>query len=87
MRYRADGADFASNAPETLPTDESTCIFPSTALCSSAAFDTFTFAIACWACLQLTWTFLVLGGQLWQISKQLTTYELSNLGPSKFCLA
>ena len=30
--------------------------------------------------LQLTWTFLVLGGQIWQISRQLTTFELSNLG-------
>ena len=82
IRAASDWPDFAANAPEPRPTDESSCIFPSNSLCSSAAFDTFTFAITCWACLQLTWTFLVLGGQLWQISRQLTTYELSNLGAS-----
>jgi palmitoyltransferase ZDHHC13/17 len=30
--------------------------------------------------LQLSWTLIVLGSQLWQISRQLTTFELSNLG-------
>jgi palmitoyltransferase len=70
--------DFAGNSALFPPRPDG-CLFPSP-VCEASAFDTFPFATACWATLQLTWTIIVLGGQLFQITKQLTTYELSNLG-------
>ncbi|KDQ55998.1 hypothetical protein JAAARDRAFT_317397 [Jaapia argillacea MUCL 33604] len=33
-----------------------------------------------WATLQLTWTFVLLASQYWQIARQMTTLEVSNLG-------
>lgn len=58
---------------------ELTCVFPQ-AICDASHADTFTFAIACWATLQLSWTVLVAASHAYQITRQLTTYELSNLG-------
>lgn len=58
---------------------ELTCLFPRP-LCESSHMDTFTFATACWATLQLTWTSFVMASHSWQVSRQLTTLELSNLG-------
>jgi hypothetical protein len=59
----------------------STCFFPQ-AFCSLTATprSAFVFAVACWATLQLTWTFILLLSQLWQITRQLTTFEVSNIG-------
>ncbi len=33
-----------------------------------------------WATLQLTWTSILLASQLWQVARQMTTLEVSNLG-------
>lgn len=33
-----------------------------------------------WATLQLSWTIVLLASQLWQLSRQMTTLEVSNLG-------
>jgi hypothetical protein len=49
-------------------------------LCAATAHDTFLFAVTCWATLQLSWTLLLVGSQLWQVARQLTTLEVSNLG-------
>lgn len=49
-------------------------------LCSITASDPFLFSVACWATLQLSWTIILLASQLWQISRQMTTFEVSNLG-------
>lgn len=40
----------------------------------------FVLAVASWATLQLTWTGILLLGQLFQISRQMTSFEVSNLG-------
>ncbi|GAA5930301.1 ankyrin repeat domain-containing DHHC palmitoyltransferase family protein [Sporobolomyces koalae] len=63
----------------SLPIDAS-CSFVPTPLCQAIEFDTFALAITVWAALQLTWTVILLGVQIWQISKQVTTLEVSNLG-------
>ncbi|KAG6915477.1 hypothetical protein DXG01_011308 [Tephrocybe rancida] len=56
-----------------------TCILPAE-LCALTAYDTFLFAVAAWATLQLSWTIVLLASQLWQIMRQMTTLEVSNLG-------
>jgi hypothetical protein len=71
-------ADFVQKTP--TPTEPSDlCLFP-TFICAAARFNTFHFVLTVWATLQLTWTFIVLAGQAYQVTRQLTTYELSNLG-------
>lgn len=47
---------------------------------SSTPDSTFVLAVAVWATLQLTWTVILLIGQFWQIMRQLTTFEVSNIG-------
>ncbi|KAG0143309.1 hypothetical protein CROQUDRAFT_81209 [Cronartium quercuum f. sp. fusiforme G11] len=47
-------------------------------ICQLVAFDTFTFSVAVWSTIQLTWTIILLCSQLWQVSRQMTTFELSN---------
>lgn len=49
-------------------------------LCALTASDPFLFSVACWATLQLSWTIILLLSQLWQVSRQMTTFEVSNLG-------
>lgn len=69
-----------SGLPE-LPASERelTCLFPAP-LCDASHVDTFTFVVAIWATLQLLWTCFVLASHAFQITRQLTTWELSNLG-------
>jgi len=79
--------DFAQNTPilpiSTDPSismqEDSMCLFPRI-ICQASRFDTFTFCVALWSTIQLSWTLIVLAGQSFQITRQLTTYELSNLG-------
>ena len=40
----------------------------------------FLFSIAAWSTLQLSWTLILLATQLWQVARQMTTLEVSNLG-------
>ncbi|KAH9932845.1 palmitoyltransferase AKR1 [Amylocystis lapponica] len=56
-----------------------TCVLPSN-LCAITAYDTFLVSVATWATLQLSWTIVLLASQLWQVARQMTTFEVSNLG-------
>ncbi|KAI0062990.1 hypothetical protein BV25DRAFT_1825064 [Artomyces pyxidatus] len=38
------------------------------------------FSVAAWSTLQLVWTIVLLASQLWQIGRQMTSLEVSNLG-------
>ncbi|KAJ7574094.1 ankyrin [Mycena floridula] len=55
------------------------CPLPET-YCSYTSHSPFLIAVTGWATLQLSWTILLLASQLWQIARQLTTLEVSNLG-------
>ncbi|KAH8092203.1 palmitoyltransferase AKR1 [Cristinia sonorae] len=55
------------------------CILTET-LCSVASYDSFLLSVACWSTLQLSWTMILLITQLWQVARQMTTLEVSNLG-------
>ncbi|THV03552.1 palmitoyltransferase AKR1 [Dendrothele bispora CBS 962.96] len=67
-----------------LPTPDPTQISPSCMLpinlCQITAYDTFLVAVSAWATLQLSWTIVLLISQYWQIARQMTTLEVSNLG-------
>ncbi|KAI0331413.1 zf-DHHC-domain-containing protein [Cubamyces sp. BRFM 1775] len=73
--------EYYSTVPiSTDPVDISpSCILPAT-LCAITAYDTFLFSVAAWATLQLSWTLILLATQLWQVARQMTTFEVSNLG-------
>ncbi|KAF7369783.1 Palmitoyltransferase [Mycena venus] len=64
---------------EGTPTGSSSCPLPAS-LCAVTAHDAFLVAVAAWATLQLSWTSILLASQLWQIARQMTTLEVSNLG-------
>jgi len=49
-------------------------------LCIAIRRDARIFSIAAWSTLQLTWTIVLLASQLWQMARQMTTLEVSNLG-------
>ncbi|KAH7924191.1 hypothetical protein BV22DRAFT_1120343 [Leucogyrophana mollusca] len=49
-------------------------------LCIPASVDSFLLTVSMWATLQLTWTIVLLATQYWQVARQLTTFEVSNLG-------
>ncbi|KAG5651913.1 hypothetical protein H0H81_006964 [Sphagnurus paluster] len=71
---------FSSITVSSAPSDISpSCILPAD-LCALTAYDTFLVAVAAWATLQLSWTIVLLASQLWQIARQMTTLEVSNLG-------
>ncbi|KAF9784581.1 hypothetical protein BJ322DRAFT_1006914, partial [Thelephora terrestris] len=55
------------------------CLFP-TSMCYTISYDTFLFVVVLWSTLQLSWTIILLASQLWQVSRQMTTLEVSNLG-------
>ena len=72
--------DFSAVAVSSNPEDISpSCMFPSS-LCYIISYDTFLFVVVLWGTLQLSWTIILLASQLWQISRQMTTLEVSNLG-------
>ncbi|KAJ1301699.1 hypothetical protein OPQ81_008934 [Rhizoctonia solani] len=73
---------FALNTPTTAPPirpPSPSCILP-TDLCALTSAHTFILSLAIWSTLQLSWTIILLAGQLWQIARQMTTLEVSNLG-------
>ncbi|CDS01742.1 hypothetical protein, partial [Sporisorium scitamineum] len=49
-------------------------------LCSAVRYDAFLLGVAVWAGLQLSWTVILVVAQGWQIARQMTTLEVSNLG-------
>lgn len=62
------------------PSDISpSCPLPSN-LCAVTASDPFLVSVAVWATLQLSWTIVLLASQFWQIARQMTSLEVSNLG-------
>ena len=71
-------AYFSSITIPNNPIDVS-CPLPGE-LCAITATDPFLVAVASWATLQLSWTVVLLASQLWQIARQMTTLEVSNLG-------
>lgn len=74
-----DPADFSLNSPPYVPKINSSCLLP-TSLCAATEYDGFLFSCMLWASLQLTWTSVLLIAHSWQISRQMTTLEVSNLG-------
>lgn len=58
---------------------QSACPLPGS-LCAVTATDPFLTSVVAWATLQLSWTLILLASQLWQVSRQMTTFEVSNLG-------
>jgi hypothetical protein len=67
--------DFAQ-APS--PPLDSSCILPFD-LCSASSYDTLALSIVFWSALQLSWTSVLLTAQIWQICRQMTTLEVSNV--------
>lgn len=70
---------YVINAPPYIPKLTSSCFLPNS-LCGATDFDGFLFSCMLWASLQLTWTSVLLVAHSWQISRQMTTLEVSNLG-------
>jgi len=69
---------FSSLEISTIPVDGS-CIFPDN-LCQVTSHDPYLAAVTVWATIQLSWTIVLLASQLYQIARQMTTLEVSNLG-------
>ncbi|WWC85410.1 uncharacterized protein L201_000273 [Kwoniella dendrophila CBS 6074] len=72
------------NAPEytppVTPSPGITVCNISTTLCRAGTYDSFLLSVALWSTLQLTWTLVLATSHLWQVGKQMTTFEVSNLG-------
>lgn len=70
------------NAPDytAIPSPGWTVCDLSETLCRAGSYDPFLLAVAAWATIQLTWTSILAVSQLWQVSRQMTTLEVSNLG-------
>ncbi|TIA87859.1 hypothetical protein E3P99_02900 [Wallemia hederae] len=64
---------------DDIDSDMQFCLMPQK-LCIASHQDGFLFAMTAWVSLQLSWTIVLLGTQLWQIARQLTSLEVSNLG-------
>ncbi|GAA5969222.1 hypothetical protein JCM8115_004322 [Rhodotorula mucilaginosa] len=76
---RLTWAYFYEKAPDLSPDAYCPALVP-TLVCTATTYDPFAFAVSSWACLQLTWTVILLGAQLWQVARQMTTLEVSNVG-------
>ena len=72
-------AYFTEQLPTSVVDQPIPCLFPE-AICVATQFDAFLFTVAAWVSLQLVWTVVLLAGQIWQIARQMTTLEVSNLG-------
>lgn len=74
--------DYTQNAPTFEPTPsaylEPCNVFPS--LCGASRYAPFLLVVALWSTLQLTWTIILLLTQVFQVCRQMTTLEVSNLG-------
>lgn len=76
LRTRVESTPGNGLPPAPVP---SACILPD-AFCAATSFDSFLTSLLFWINLQLPWTFLLLATQVWQVCRQMTTYEVSNLG-------
>ncbi|OCF34803.1 palmitoyltransferase AKR1 [Kwoniella heveanensis BCC8398] len=72
------------NAPEyeppVAPSPGLTMCDISTTFCRASSYDSFLLSTSLWATLQLTWTLVLAVSHLWQVARQMTTFEVSNLG-------
>ncbi|TIB63112.1 hypothetical protein E3P77_03643 [Wallemia ichthyophaga] len=64
---------------DDIDADMQFCLMPQN-LCIASHQDGFLFSMSAWLTLQLSWTIVLLCTQLWQIARQLTTMEVTNLG-------
>lgn len=65
---------------QALPdADLEMCSLPSF-ICTAMERTPFVLSIVGWATLQLSWTIILWLSQLWQVARQLTTLEVTNLG-------
>ncbi|PWN21085.1 hypothetical protein BCV69DRAFT_298870 [Microstroma glucosiphilum] len=69
---------FDLNAPVLMPPALEP-LFP-TPISAATAYDSFTLSNSLWASLQLTWVSILLIAHIWQVTRQMTTLEVSNLG-------
>ncbi|KAF8310232.1 DHHC palmitoyltransferase-domain-containing protein [Cantharellus anzutake] len=68
-------------APTNPIASDSVCVsWPVVCSISESSDAAFVLAVVSWASLQLIWTVVLVAGQLFQIARQMTTYEVSNLG-------
>lgn len=70
---------FSSHLTPLPDADLELCSFPSF-ICTAVARAPFVLAITAWSTLQLSWTIILWLSQLWQIARQMTTLEVTNLG-------
>lgn len=81
------GGDSNNSTTPGVPVDDdslrlpssSSCFLPNS-VCAVTAQNPFLFIVAIWSTLQLSWTLVLLGSQLWQVARQMTSLEVSNLG-------
>ncbi|GAA6021373.1 hypothetical protein JCM10207_002026 [Rhodosporidiobolus poonsookiae] len=69
---------FYERAPDLPPDYICPSLLP-TPLCMATSYDTFALSVAVWAALQLSWTLVLFAAQLWQVARQMTTLEVSNV--------
>ncbi|BGP20059.1 palmitoyltransferase akr1 [Rhodosporidiobolus nylandii] len=69
---------FYERAPSLPPDYVCPAIAPSF-LCVATSFDPFALAVCIWAFLQLTWTAILFSVQIFQVARQMTTLEVSNV--------
>ncbi|WRT63294.1 uncharacterized protein IL334_000199 [Kwoniella shivajii] len=84
MFVRLSIAYVQENSPEYVPPSKPspgiTICDISTTLCRASSHDSFLLSTALWATLQLSWTLILGVSHLWQVGRQMTTFEVSNLG-------
>jgi hypothetical protein len=74
--------DYAENGPLYQPEKSPYITFCQTlpSVCGAYQLAPYLLAVASWSSLQLTWTTILLASQAWQVTRQMTTLEISNLG-------
>jgi hypothetical protein len=78
----SDFSDYRQNSA-TYPSQPSPYVtFCQTvpSVCAAYQHAPFLFGVVTWATIQLTWTIILLLSQIWQVTRQMTTLEVSNLG-------
>jgi hypothetical protein len=74
--------DYGENGPVYQPEKSPYITFCQTlpSICGAYQAAPYLLAVALWSTLQLTWTTILLASQAWQVARQMTTLEVSNLG-------
>ena len=76
------GVDFSENGPryQSDPSPYITFCQTLPSVCGAYHQSPYLLAVAIWSSVQLTWTTILLASQAWQVARQMTTLEVSNLG-------